>query len=208
MISKRFAFISCRRTLLDDCLDHVSSHMHGKVLDIGGKTIRRRGSFAPPIDEVDLWITVNPDPNAAANIIGRLPRLPFSDGSFNVIVCTEVLEYIENTNEALSEISRILTPNGSAYLSAPFIHRAHGDSEFDCLRFTGSYLECLCKKHFESYEIKPMGGIFPVVLDLLLPSISRYKFIRLLLNLLGSRISFYGSATYNITTGFFLICRK
>jgi SAM-dependent methyltransferase len=38
--------------------------------------------------------------------------LPFSDGSFNVVISFGVLEHVPNDKESLAEINRILKPNG------------------------------------------------------------------------------------------------
>lgn len=45
--------------------------------------------------------------------------VPFKDESFDLIICTEVLEHLKNPEEAISEISRLLTKGGSAVISIP-----------------------------------------------------------------------------------------
>lgn len=46
-------------------------------------------------------------------------RLPFADNSFDKIICSEVLEHIENYNGVLCEIKRVLKPNGIFAVSVP-----------------------------------------------------------------------------------------
>lgn len=46
-------------------------------------------------------------------------KLPFPDKSFNKIICTEVLEHIENDRLALAELHRVLKPNGIAIITVP-----------------------------------------------------------------------------------------
>ena len=48
--------------------------------------------------------------------------LPFRDGSFDVVMASDVLEHIEHDHKAVSEISRVLRPGGSAILSVPAHH--------------------------------------------------------------------------------------
>jgi SAM-dependent methyltransferase len=48
--------------------------------------------------------------------------LPFRDGSFDVVMASDVLEHIEHDGKAVWEISRVLRPGGSAILTVP----AHG----------------------------------------------------------------------------------
>jgi SAM-dependent methyltransferase len=39
-------------------------------------------------------------------------RLPFEDGTFDVVVCVSVMEHVENPHEFLGEIMRVLKPGG------------------------------------------------------------------------------------------------
>lgn len=45
--------------------------------------------------------------------------LPFKDGSFDVVICSEVLEHIPDHEKALSEMARVLAPGGTLALSVP-----------------------------------------------------------------------------------------
>lgn len=55
--------------------------------------------------------------------------------SFNIVICTEVLEHVANPFAAAVEISRILKPSGKAYITTPFNFRIHGPLP-DNWRFT------------------------------------------------------------------------
>jgi SAM-dependent methyltransferase len=46
-------------------------------------------------------------------------KLPFADHSFDKIICSEVLEHIENYAGVLQEIKRVLKPNGILAISVP-----------------------------------------------------------------------------------------
>jgi SAM-dependent methyltransferase len=50
---------------------------------------------------------------------GDATRLPFRDGSFDVIVTSEVLEHIQNDVAALAELSRVLKPGGTFAATVP-----------------------------------------------------------------------------------------
>ncbi|NJO78587.1 MAG: 3-demethylubiquinone-9 3-O-methyltransferase [Cyanobacteria bacterium RM1_2_2] len=43
---------------------------------------------------------------------GVAERLPYPDHTFDVVVCVDVLEHVEDVNQVIAEISRILKPNG------------------------------------------------------------------------------------------------
>lgn len=46
-------------------------------------------------------------------------HLPFADSSIDKIICSEVLEHIENYSAILTEINRVLKPNGLLAISVP-----------------------------------------------------------------------------------------
>ena len=46
-------------------------------------------------------------------------KLPFADKVFDKIICSEVLEHIKNDRMALSELYRVLRPNGIAVITVP-----------------------------------------------------------------------------------------
>jgi SAM-dependent methyltransferase len=51
--------------------------------------------------------------------------IPVAAGSFDVVICTEVLEHVIEPIRAIKEISRVLAPGGSLYLSAPMRSGVH-----------------------------------------------------------------------------------
>lgn len=46
-------------------------------------------------------------------------QLPFADHSFDHVICSEVLEHIENYQQVLREIERVLKPQGHLCVSVP-----------------------------------------------------------------------------------------
>jgi SAM-dependent methyltransferase len=46
-------------------------------------------------------------------------KLPFGDGSFDVVVCSEVLEHIEDNRAAVRELVRVLKPGGDLVVTVP-----------------------------------------------------------------------------------------
>ena len=82
--------------------------------------------------------TLDIDPSSNATIIADLccnnDKL-IKNESFDIVVCTEVLEHTLNPFKAMAEIHRILKPNGIALISTPFNFRIHGPLP-DCWRFS------------------------------------------------------------------------
>ena len=48
-----------------------------------------------------------------------LENLPFSDRSFDIVVCADVIEHVNSHADSVDEISRVLRPGGVAYLTFP-----------------------------------------------------------------------------------------
>lgn len=51
--------------------------------------------------------------------IGHAEKLSHADACFDVVVCSEVLEHVENPHALLSEVSRVLKPGGHAVFTFP-----------------------------------------------------------------------------------------
>jgi SAM-dependent methyltransferase len=56
---------------------------------------------------------------AALVMVSDITRLPFNDASFDVVICSEVLEHIPEHTRAISEIVRVLKPGRSLVVSVP-----------------------------------------------------------------------------------------
>jgi 2-polyprenyl-3-methyl-5-hydroxy-6-metoxy-1,4-benzoquinol methylase len=46
-------------------------------------------------------------------------KLPFAEGVFDVVVCSEVLEHVEDSRTAVSELVRVLKPGGDLVVTVP-----------------------------------------------------------------------------------------
>lgn len=51
--------------------------------------------------------------------VGNVEKLPFQDSSFDIIICSEVLEHLEHPEICLREIKRVLKNKGTALISTP-----------------------------------------------------------------------------------------
>ena len=84
--------------------------------------------------------------------------LPFNDESLDSVICTQVLEHLEEPQKALSESCRVLHPGGVAIYSVPFLWQVH-EHPRDFYRYTPFCLEYIFKKAgFKNIEIKVIGG--------------------------------------------------
>jgi len=94
------------------------------------------------------------------NFVSDITSIPVSNASFDVILCTEVLEHVPKPIDTLQELSRILVPGGRMFLTAPLGCGLHQQP----YHFYGGYTPHFYKKfladfNFEIIEIKPIGGL-------------------------------------------------
>ena len=75
----------------------------------------------------------------------------FGDGSFDTVLCTEVLEHLHTPERAVDEMYRVLKTGGSVILTTRFIFPLH-NIPGDYFRFTRYGLRHLFRK-FKSVEI-------------------------------------------------------
>jgi len=69
-------------------------------------------------------------------------------GTYDLIICTEVLEHTRYPWKALKEIHRLLKPGGIVAITTPFNFRIHGPAP-DCWRFTAEGLRVLLEDFTE-----------------------------------------------------------
>jgi SAM-dependent methyltransferase len=111
---------------------------------VGGRVLNAgcgEGLYAPFLERFpDVRAIVNVDlarPSVARNHTDRrhrdlqasLTRLPFASGSFDAVLCSEVLEHIPDDEAAVAELSRVLARGGLLLVSVPTppapLDRAH-----------------------------------------------------------------------------------
>lgn len=101
--------------------------------------------------------TLDIDPNSGADYILDITQNSsdvIHDCTFDVVVCTEVLEHVFSPPDAINEIQRILKHGGTLLLSTPFDFRIHGPLP-DCWRFTEHALRHLLSS-FTDVQIMPL----------------------------------------------------
>jgi len=110
------------------------------VLDLGSGG-RCWGATVIPMD-IDRF------PNVG--LVGDGHRLPFGDGSLDGVICTGVLEHVQEAEAVTREIWRVIRPGGLAYVSVPFIQGFHPGSgtHMDYRRLTHIGLQ----QHLSAFE--------------------------------------------------------
>lgn len=103
-----------------------------RVLDVGCGEGRHAVAAARDAGEV-VGVDLDPDRLAAARedydtyadgapgtfLRGDALALPFADGAFDVVVCSEVLEHVPDYEAAIAELRRVCRPGGALAVSVP-----------------------------------------------------------------------------------------
>jgi SAM-dependent methyltransferase len=89
---------------------------------------------------------------AGVQVIGDVQALGIRDASFDVVLCTEVLEHVPDPQRAIDEMYRVLLPGGQLLLTTRFLFPIH-DAPHDYFRFTKYGLRHLLRR-FEITEVQ------------------------------------------------------
>lgn len=165
-----------------------------EVIDIGGTLGLDRGR-SNRLKTQNQWLeqylpnvsykVLDKVPDYHPDIVGDIHDLPLADNSVDAIICSSVIEHVENPIRAVEEIYRVLKPGGYAYFYAPFIFYYHAEKGYykDFYRFTYDGWEYLTRQ-FASREIEPVHGPFAAMLNLLPFFSDRVDWVRPIDNLL------------------------
>lgn len=95
------------------------------------------------------------------DIISDVTAIPEPDASFDAILCTEVIEHIVNPIDAIKEFSRLLKPDGTLILTAPFCSMTHFAPYHFYSGYNRFFYENILLAHgFEIIEMTENGNYF------------------------------------------------
>jgi len=96
----------------------------------------------------------------AIDYVCDITSIPVPDGSFDAILCTEVLEHVPRPIDVLRELGRILAPGGRLFLTAPLGSGLHQEPYHYYGGFTPHfYRKFLGELGMEIIELKASGGL-------------------------------------------------
>ena len=105
--------------------------------------------------QVGKWDTSKID------LVCDIVSIPEPDASFDVILCSEVLEHIPDPLKAIEEFARLLKPAGKLILTAPFSSLVHLSPYHYCTGFSRYWYEYHLKRYgFEIEELVSNGDWF------------------------------------------------
>ena len=143
-----------------------------KVLDVGAGNKPYKNLFNNCLyescdhDVISKKLNINDDDKHTfyCDITKKIPK---PDNYYDLIICNEVMEHLNEPYSALQEFYRILRPKGTLVITAPQCHGLHQEPHnyFNYLSYGLEYL--LKKSNFVNIEIKPLGGTFHLLGKLL-----------------------------------------
>lgn len=133
----------------------------GRTLDIGcGNAIY--GDLFPNRVTVDI----ERRPGIAVDVIADAHNLStFPENTFDVVLCTEVLEHLHTPAKAIAEFERTLKPGGVLLLTTRFVFPLH-DTPHDYYRYTKYGLQYLLQ-NFENVEVMEEASTIETIAILL-----------------------------------------
>jgi len=149
----------------------------GTVLDIGGR-IQPYRTLLPETRYLAIDLRLTP----LVNVVANAERIPFLSQGFDLVLCTQMLEYAPDPGLVLSEIHRVLKPGGRLLLSVPSVFPQ--DADEDRWRFLPAGIRQLLSA-FSEVEIVPEGGSiagFFRTINVCLHMFAKYSAIRTVLS--------------------------
>ena len=127
-----------------------------RVLDVGCGRKQYKPLFAP---YASSYVGVDHVDNPMAELKGAIEDLPVEDGSFDVVLCSQVLEHCDAPDKAVAELRRVTAPGGRVLATTHGVMPYH-PSPTDYWRWTHSGLEKLFTESaaWESVRVTPSSG--------------------------------------------------
>jgi len=94
------------------------------------------------------------------DIVSDITNIPVAASSFDVILCTEVLEHLPNPIAAIHELDRILKRGGKMILTAPFASATHQSPFHFCTGFNKYFYESIFAEKYKIEQLQPYGNWF------------------------------------------------
>ena len=137
----------------------IQKYAKGKLLDIGSGEKPYAKMIKPyVIEHVGLDHKNTLHDKSRIDLFGTAYDIPTKDESFDTVLCTAVLEHLEEPDKAIKEAHRVLKRGGYAIYAVPLFWHLHEEPR-DFYRYTKYGLKYLFEKNeFKIIELKPLSG--------------------------------------------------
>jgi len=126
-----------------------------RILDVGCGVKPYLPFFSSAREYVGADVVANPH----ADVIAPIEQLPFDDGAFDVVLCIQVLEHVDDPPLAVRELHRVCAPGGRVLASTHGTQVYH-PSPVDYWRWTHAGLDrlFLTNGEWRSVTVTPGAG--------------------------------------------------
>jgi SAM-dependent methyltransferase len=135
----------------------IQQWARGRVLDLGAGDLTYRALL---LQHAHAYVGLDIEKtHPELNCVGDGEKLPFADGSFDTVFCSEVMEHTPHPWLMMREIRRVLAPGGRLILFVPFIYYLHGEPH-DYYRFSPYSLQVeLQANQLRALQSGRLGGL-------------------------------------------------
>jgi SAM-dependent methyltransferase len=95
----------------------------GKVLDVGAQYCPYYPLFR---GKCESYSSLDVVANEIVDIVCNAEEMPIDDGSYDLVLCTQVLEHCNSPERIVNECHRVLTEGGTLIVTVPSIYPVHG----------------------------------------------------------------------------------
>lgn len=206
------------RAELEEAIKKYAHLLSGRILDVGAGSHDRYSRFF----EASEYVRMNLVAGEGTDVVGTAEAIPEGGGSYDGIVCTQVLGDVFDVRKAIKEFSRVLKTGGRVLLTEGFLDPLH-DEPHDFWRFTPHSLRALFEEAgFSVTVLEHIGGYHSVRAQLrtryLIERRNLYsrwyvRFVSLWFKILG-HIAFYrdrhdsSEANKRFAQGFLIVATK
>jgi SAM-dependent methyltransferase len=146
----------------------LRAHARGRLLDLGCGNVPLYEMYRPFVTSaVCVDWPGSYHGRAHVDVACDLNQpIPFSSGSFDTILLSDVLEHLFDHHTVWAEMARLLRPSGRLIVGVPFLYWLH-EEPHDHFRPTEFALRRYCDRHgFRVVSLEPYGGAADVIFDI------------------------------------------
>lgn len=160
-LSETLAALPAGLRLLDAGAGELRNRVHCRHLDYVSQDFGQYdglpGGCAEGLQDAS-WDTSRVD------LVCDITAIPCEAASFDVILCSEVLEHIPDPCAALDEFTRLLRPGGVLIITAPFASNVHMAPYHFCTGFSRYWYEHhLPRRGFTIRKLSPNGDWYALL---------------------------------------------
>lgn len=204
--------------MIDFLTEAASNYASGILADIGCGQKPYQSIFAPYTSQyIGIDLAEYEGVTSKVDVVGSAYDTKLQDSSCDVVLCTEVLEHLEEPLSAIKEMNRILKHKGIVIVTAPFFWHVH-EAPRDFYRYSEYGLRYLFEQAgFEVVEIRPLTGYITTLVQLSMCFLMRFqagyilrtarRFLNCVLQHLALKLNRYDGST-DFTNVYGLVAQK